>query len=179
MSKEYDKYIEEHKDAVMKAYTWLLNNYDDVLEISKYPNLKENLTNHDASKCSSEEYDAYDKYFYGGNRSYVVVEDFRRAWLHHIHNNPHHWQHWILMNDDPTEGMAIVALDMPDEYIIEMICDWWSFSWRSGDLAEIFKWYDDHKKYMRLSERTRASVELILTMIKHKLDEGGDAVDGD
>ena len=63
MSKEYDKYIKEHKDAVMKAYTWLLNNYDDVLEISKYSNLKENLTNHDTSKYSSEEYDAYDKYF--------------------------------------------------------------------------------------------------------------------
>ena len=24
MSKEYDKYIKEHKVAVMKAYTWLL-----------------------------------------------------------------------------------------------------------------------------------------------------------
>ena len=81
------------------------------------------------------------------------------------------------MNDDPKEGT--IALDMPDEYIIEMICDWWSFSWRSGDLTEIFKWYDDHKNRMILHERTRASVELILTMIKYKLDEGGDAVDGD
>lgn len=79
MSKEYDKYIKEHKVAVMKAYTWLLDNYDDVLKISKYPNLKENLLNHDTSKYSDEEYDAYDKYFYGGNRSYAVVEEFRRA----------------------------------------------------------------------------------------------------
>nr|DAZ19823.1 MAG TPA: hypothetical protein [Caudoviricetes sp.] len=168
MSKEYDKYIKEHKVAVMKAYTWLLDNYDDVLKISKYPNLKANLLNHDTSKYSDEEYDAYDKYFYGGNRSYAVVEEFRRAWLHHIHVNPHHWQYWVLINDDPTEG--IVALDMPDEYIIEMICDWWSFSWRSGDLAGVFKWYDDHKKYMQLSERTRSSVELILSMIEYKLD---------
>lgn len=177
MSKEYDKYIKEHKVAVMKAYLWLLDNCDDALEISKYPNLKANLVNHDESKYSSEEYDAYDKYFYGRNRSYAVVEEFRRAWLNHIHNNPHHWQYWVLMNDDPTEG--IVALDMPDEYIIEMICDWWSFSWRSGDLTEIFKWYDDHKDRMILHERTRASVELILTMIKYKLDEGGHEVDGD
>lgn len=177
MSKEYDKYIKEHKVAVMKAYTWLLDNYDDVLKISKYPNLKENLLNHDTSKYSDEEYDAYDKYFYGGNRSYAVVEEFRRAWFHHIHVNPHHWQYWVLVNDDPKEGT--IALDMPDEYIIEMICDWWSFSWRSGDLTEIFKWYDDHKDSMILHERTRASVELILTMIKYKLDEGGHEVEGD
>ena len=32
---------------------------------------------------------------------------------------------------------------------------------------------------MILHERTRASVELILTMIKYKLDEGGYEVEGD
>lgn len=91
------------------------------------------------------------------------------AWLHHIHENPHHWQYWVLVNDDPEEGA--IALDIPYKYVIEMICDWWSFSWKTGNLYEIFDWYDAHKNHMILSEYTRELVEEILEKIKVKLDE--------
>lgn len=171
MSVQYDEYIKEHKANVYKAFQWLLYNgviddYDEnVLNEAKY--LCEYL--HDESKYSKEEYDAYDKYFYGRNRSYAVVQDFNKAWLHHIHANPHHWQHWVLINDDPNQGEII--LDMPDEYIIEMICDWWSFSWKQDKLDEIFTWYEEHKDHMKLSERTRDQVKEILNMIKNKLTE--------
>ena len=167
MSLKYDEYIHEHKENVRKAYYWLvdkniLEGYSvDTLQHCHY--LCESA--HDQSKYSEEEYDAYDKYFYG-NRSYQVVEDFDYAWLHHIHNNPHHWQYWVLVNDEDGEKI----LDMPDEYIIEMICDWWSFSWKSGDLTEIFKWYEDHPN-MKLSKNTRKKVEDILRKIKEKLGE--------
>ena len=127
------------------------------------------IFNHDHSKNEPDEYSAYDAYFYGGNRSYAVVQDFNRAWLTHIHRNPHHWQHWVLINDDPNEGEIVI--DMPYEYIIEMICDWWAFSWNKGNLYEIFNWYDEHKDYMKLSEKTRNTVENILNKIKEKLDE--------
>ena len=60
---------------------------------------------------------------------------------------------------------------MPDNYIIEMICDWWAFSWSKGNLNEIFKWYDDHKEYIKLSIKTRQKVEDILYQIRKKLDE--------
>lgn len=115
------------------------------------------------------EYDAYDRYFYSNNRSYHVVETFRFAWLRHIHHNPHHWQHWVLINDDPNEGEII--LDMPYCFIIEMICDWWAFSWAKGDLREIFKWFDDHKDYMKLSDNTRRIVDDILKKIQVKMTE--------
>ena len=39
-------------------------------------------------------------------------------------------------------GELETILEMPYDYIIEMICDWWSFSWQSGNLYEIFKWYE-------------------------------------
>lgn len=174
MSQRYDDYIQEHKENVTKAYYWLINNnilkeYSvDTLQMAHY--LCESA--HDQSKYSEEEYAAYDKYFYGGNKSYAVVEDFNKAWLHHIHNNPHHWQHWVLINDDPNEGEKI--LDMPEEYIIEMICDWWSFSWKQGRLDEIFTWYDEHKNHMKLSERTRSKVEYILGEIKNKLSDANE-----
>ena len=59
---------------------------------------------------------------------------------------------------------------MPITYIIEMVCDWWAFSWAKGDLYEIFKWYDEHREYMKLSNFTRKTVEDILDKIKTKLD---------
>jgi hypothetical protein len=52
-----------------------------------------------------------------------------------------------------------------------MICDWWAFSWNKGNLYEIFKWYDQHKAYMKLSGKTRKTVEDILEKLKAKLDE--------
>lgn len=100
-----------------------------------------------------------------------MVQDFNYAWLNHIHRNPHHWQHWILLNDEPNEGEII--LDIPYHYILEMICDWWAFSWAKGDLTEIFNWYDQHKSYMKLSEKTRKTVEDILWKIRLELQKGG------
>ena len=122
---------------------------------------------HDLSKSDMEEYNSYDAYFYGGNRSYQVVQDFNYAWLRHIHKNPHHWQYWILIEGDPELGE--IVLDMPYNYILEMICDWWAFSWSSNNLYEIFNWYDAHKDYMKLSDKTRRLVESILDRIHSKL----------
>ena len=169
MSREYDLYLEQHKGNVAKGFEWLEENLPDVLK-----NCGDNLRwqvciAHDQSKTEPDEYEAYDKYFYGKNKSYQVMQDFNLAWLKHIHRNPHHWQHWILINDNPKEGK--IVLDMPKNYIIEMICDWWAFSWNDGNLFEIFKWYDEHKDYMKLSSKTRKTVEDILEQIKTKLSE--------
>ena len=53
-----------------------------------------------------------------------------------------------------------------------MICDWWSFSWKNGDLYEIFDWYEQHKNII-LSEHTKHMVDQILNMIKSTLDYKG------
>jgi len=168
MSQKYDEYIRDHKANVMQGYEWIRQNFPELVTGEHDFDYEYLLGEHDKSKFDLEEYDAYDKYFYGGNRSYMVVQDFNRAWLHHIHDNPHHWQHWVLINDEEKEGTII--LDMPYQYIIEMICDWWSFSWKTGKLTEIFDWYDAHKN-MKLSSKTREIVEDILDKIRVKLQE--------
>lgn len=167
MSVAYSKYLDQHTDNVFKGYEWIKNNIPDVLNGNDYELPLKYL--HDSTKFDTEEYDAYDAYFYGGKRTDEIKNNFNLAWLHHIHNNPHHWQYWILINDNPDEGM--IMLDMPLNYIIEMICDWWAFSWTKGDLYEIFNWYDAHKKYMKLSDKTRETVDDILKKLKTKLDE--------
>lgn len=168
MSVEYDNYLNEHIMNVNRAYDWLRTNLRGMANPNGDFTSLLYLGHHDESKYSIEEYDAYDTYFYGP-MSKDVKENFNYAWLHHIHENPHHWQYWVLINDDPEEGT--VALDIPYKYVIEMICDWWSFSWKTGNLYEIFDWYDVHKNHMILSEHTRELVEEILDKIKVKLDE--------
>ena len=168
MSLEYDRYLEQHIANVGKAYEWIDKNLPELLAFTR--NLSWQCQyGHDKSKYEPEEYDAYDAYFYGDLKDDAGVTTFRHAWLHHIHNNPHHWQYWVLINDDPEEGE--IVLDMPLNYIFEMICDWWAFSWAKGNLYEIFSWYDQHKAYMKLSENTRKTVEDILNEIHAKLDE--------
>lgn len=171
MSIAYDNYLEQHKVNVRKGFEWIRENLPELIEGFNDNYEWQIGIAHDQSKTQPDEYNAYDRYFYSGNRSYQVVQEFNKAWLLHIHRNPHHWQHWILINDNPNEGEII--LDMDYVYILEMICDWWAFSWNSGDLTEIFKWYDQHKDYMKLSDKTRKTVEDILQKIKEKLGDVG------
>ena len=42
-----------------------------------------------------------------------------KAWLLHIHRNPHHWQYWVLINDNPEEGENLI--EMPYNYIIGLV----------------------------------------------------------
>jgi len=164
---EYTLYIEQHKTNVKDGFNWIGKNLPELLEPGYHLGYA-NVIDHDASKTNTEEYDAYNAYFYGGNKSYTVLKEFDIAWLKHIHNNPHHWQYWVLISDESEEGVKV--LDMPYNYIIEMICDWWSFSWKTGDLYSIFDWYAEHKN-IRLSPKTLMTVEDILSKIRSKLIE--------
>ena len=170
MSKEYDNYLDEHIGAVRKAASWMVDNLKIIRDMRPlYAHaFEEHVENHDRSKWGVVEYFAYDAYFYGEPDE----EAFNRAWLHHIHNNPHHWQHWLLMNDDGKyrEPGKVIALEMPKVCALEMVADWWSFSWRSGNLEEVFGWYEDHKDCIILHENTRAYVEGVLSEIREKID---------
>ena len=175
MSKEYDLYLKNHIETVNKGAKWMVDNIGMTALIDVLPNLEIKFNNHDLSKRSKEEYDAYDRYFYGckrdGEADRKVLEAFNYAWLHHIHNNPHHWQYWVLLNDDKDEGN--IVLEMPDRYIFEMICDWWSFSWKNGDLYEIFNWWNDHQDYIQLGIDTKEKVLKILRLLCDKINEIG------
>jgi len=92
---------------------------------------------HDLSKLRPSEFIPYARYFYGDYPRYqtgqkeiktrwphIFKEDvdrkFDKAWLYHIHRNPHHWQFWLLHEDDgPIKNIAI-----PMKYLKEMLCDW-------------------------------------------------------
>ena len=182
---QYEEYLTQHIGNVQKGYQWMKEHLPELLsednyveETAYYGELDDIIAQHDNSKYNRIpdvenyyelrcEYDAYAEYFYGKEKTPEVKEAFDRAWLAHIHANPHHWQHWMLQNDE--DGLRL--LDMPYVFQIEMICDWWAFSWKAENLHEIFNWYDKNKKGILLSDKTRSSIEHILDELKKKIEE--------
>ena len=192
MSWAYDNYLYNHVNNVEIGFDWIIDNIPDVYILKILPNanfnrIAEHIKNHDTSKNFEDEYKAYDDYFYG-ERTQEVKDAFNLAWLKHIHRNPHHWQHWVLIQDkgnaETYYSGKMIALDIPDDYIMEMICDWWSFSWAkhgstqgfslTAGLYEIFKWYNDHKDKIILSKQTRYKVETFLSLLSSTLDSYGE-----
>lgn len=188
MSRQYDVYLIEHRFNVYRGYIWMMTNIgeeelDDILPEIRYSEMMIQMKCHDASKDSVDEYDAYDRYFYGDEKGGPEVrKEFNKAFLMHIHRNPHHWQYWVLIHDDGADGdtRKLDPIDMPDNYILEMICDWWSFSWKKHleneesdgeDLKEIFEWYNEHRDSIILSSATRSKVEKLLDILEEKLEE--------
>ena len=165
ISNKYTNYINNHTQNVKNAFEFMklviFPLYEEITD-----EIKEMMTllikYHDSSKWTTEEFNSYMEYFYGKGKN---VEEFNYAWLHHIHNNPHHWEYWVIYQKDKSS----IVLDMPIQYIIEMICDWWSFSWKKNDLFEIFTWYENNKDSIELSIKTREFVENILFELKKQL----------
>ena len=171
MKTKYNEYLTNHISAVKTAFDWLLEYLPAIFEGYDADYVGSHfIKTHDRSKYSEEEYDAYCEYFYGDEKTDEVKEDFDKAWLHHQHNNPHHWQHWLLQKDNG----GVEPLAMPFNYVIEMICDWWSFSWNNDNLYEIFDWYKKQQSDMVLHPETEEQVTHILDLIKKKLDEIND-----
>jgi Family of unknown function (DUF5662) len=117
------------------------------------------LVIHDWSKMSAAEWRPYVRSFYGSEgRTPEVRAAFDRAWLHHQHRNPHHWQHWLLREDDgPTK-----ALEMPKPLVREMVADWMGAGRAITGKWEVCEWYAKNAAKIVLHAETRREVEKIL-----------------
>lgn len=124
---------------------------------------------HDYTKMMPVEWFPYVENFYGKGKpgreargSYSAASEendsFRRAWLHHQHRNPHHWQHWILAQDDGT----VQCLPMPDHFVREMVADWMGAGRTITGKWETPEWYAANRRKMQLHEITRMDVEFHL-----------------
>ena len=162
MSLEYDIMLERHKGHVKSGYLWIKRYLPEVL-VAGY-DYDFCIEHHDESKRNPEEYNPTDAFLFGPE-DVNKRENYRRAQLAHRHKNPHHWEFWILH----TSSTPPMILDMEYPYIIEMICDWWAFSWEEGDLFAIFDWYAEHKHNIKLSKKTKRTVEDIMARMETRL----------
>lgn len=112
------------------------------------------LKMHDMSKWSAEEFPAYANRFYGEPDEVA----FKYAWLHHLQNNPHHWNHWLLQNDE--DGME--ALEMPQHYALEMVADWMGASRAYTGTYDMTDWLRENFGRMILHPKTRQLITNIL-----------------
>lgn len=156
---QYRQYIINHASNVARAFDKYGKELCEILDAS-YDLVQTKITRHDESKMSCEEFVAYRKRFYPCEDESISDEEFNVAWLHHINNNDHHPEHWII----PKDGENII-LDMPPECIVEMLCDWQSFSYTGRGNAYTFYYKVDRKEGL-MSPATRKKVERCLELFK-------------
>lgn len=156
---EYRNYILEHKERVKQFADWLKENLPELFDNIDIKAFDEIIEEHDESKFSEEEFRPYaEKWFNDGEETF----EYNEAWKHHWTNNEHHPEHWL-------------GEDMPLIYILEMLCDWGSFSIEKNDFSELSKYYydearDDEEK--NLSDNTKIIIEEILDKIDSIIDKG-------
>lgn len=161
---KYDEYLENHRRGVYKACCELESKFSDnpAFEGVDWRVVKDNCLHHDDSKYSEVEYEPYNVHFYG-TRTPETEKEYDYAWNHHQKTNPHHSQYWVLIRD---EG-ELLPVDMPINYIVEMLCDWWSFSINEEDSVDkLKKWYAEEGPKKLMSEQTRKRLEGMLEALE-------------
>jgi hypothetical protein len=149
---DYKQYVVDHKARVEQFADWLLEHCPEVLDEVDPDIFWDLIKAHDESKFSEEEFEPYAQKWFGDGRK---TREYELAWEHHWSNNEHHPEYW--------DGE-----DMPYIYILEMICDWGSFSIASGDMKELSDFYFNKAKAdpeKNLSEATQEIIEDIISRI--------------
>ena len=112
---------------------------------------------HDWSKFTPSELPHYGRRFFGGDPD---QEGFARAWVHHQNHNPHHWEYWVTRSDHRIgisgDSNNAVALDMPEDYVREMVADWCGASRAYTGSWSILKWVEANIGKMNLHLMTKA-----------------------
>lgn len=155
---------------------------------------------HDLSKFTPLEWFGYTNHFYGKSAikqemvrtcTYAVPtkdtdaelsrlnailaeykEQFEQAWNHHQKANKHHWQYWVLRNDNGP----VYALRMPERFIREMVADWAGASLAIRGFDDTLNWYSKNRDIMILHDETRDRVEQLLGFYRREdgvLDRAG------
>ena len=131
---------------------------------------------HDYSKFLPREWLPYSDYFHGicdycGQERLkclayrdIVREDFDKAWLHHQHSNPHHWQYWLTF-----DGTTPRALEIPEHFVRELVSDWASAGKCINGTWEFASWYEANKDKMLFHPNTRALVEWYIAVLSARL----------
>lgn len=115
---------------------------------------------HDWSKFLPSEFAPYAQHFYGNQPKKKDDSAFDIAWLHHQKRNRHHWQYWMLIQDNEEDKV----LPMPGRYRSEMLADWHGAGRAYGN-PNTRQWYEEHKHEIIIHAETRAWIESQLGLV--------------
>lgn len=124
---------------------------------------------HDLSKYTPEEFRTGILYFQG-NRSPNAAEKedvgYSRAWLHHKGRNKHHYEYWIDLTADRSQGLQ--GMKMPVRYVVEMFVDRVAaskiYAKKSYTDSDALNYYKKTYKYMTIHPDSRKLLERLLIM---------------
>lgn len=156
---QYKKYLKKHNKNIKKAYyNEIANNPNIFLLIDKeiLDKLYKRILNHDKSKYSKEEFDAYRKNFFPINKKEKEenLKDFEKALEHHYKNNTHHWQNrQYKENFDITNDEEIVD-------VLENILDWVAMGYEFKNIVK--EYYDKNKNNIVLNPKEKVFLEHII-----------------
>lgn len=119
------------------------------------------LAEHDLSKFSIPELPHYARNFFGDKAD---PDGFAGAWLHHIHQNEHHWQHWIFPDGFAPKGSAVEngVVEMPERYALEMIADWQGASKAYTGSDDMSDWLSKNIAKIRVHSKTAVYLRGVL-----------------
>lgn len=165
-SDKYTDYINEHISNVMKAFNMYGKELCNRLNLDE-ESIRFQCSLHDRSKYDTNEFIGYRIRFYPteeekNNRKEEAKNLFDLGWLHHIHNNPHHPEYWVIAEND--KEMKI--LDMPNCYIAEMLLDWAAMGIKFGDTAYSYYKGLSPEKQKPFSPKTKEIVESVIDIFK-------------
>jgi hypothetical protein len=121
---------------------------------------------HDWSKFTPSEWGPYMEYFYGddGKKNREQSKEvhhkgidaaFDAAWNRHKNRNKHHWQWWILQEDDGP----IKYIPMEERYMKEMLADWIGAGRAIQGRRDWRPWYDKQRDTIKVHPETREWIE--------------------
>lgn len=166
MSVEYDEYLEKRNKYFRQACNWIKRSAPELLKgVSEDEFTFMRDFHHDVDTIPSI-YEPYDIYLFGKPKALDKV-NYRKAKLMRIHMNDYNWQHWILMDEE--EGTVIT--EMPYISLLELVCEWWSYSWEKDDIWSIFDYYLSNVNKIKLHKKSRSALEDILNILEQRLEK--------
>ena len=156
--KAYLKYIENHKENIYKAFDEMKEcsivyqlGGDDLLNA-----LFRRVVEHDNSKYSLQEFDAYRKNFFpiSQQEKEENKKDFEKAWEHHWRHNPHHWQ-YRQNKESFNRNNEEEVLD-----VLENVLDWMAMGYQFNDRP--YQYYENNKENIKLCNEEKAFLEYII-----------------
>ena len=150
--KKAKNYVDEHKKCVKMAYVKLMPFLTREFNLTEQQlnELEVQIKEHDNSKYKMDELVPYANYFFK-KKTDEDITAFKVASELHKSRNAHHPEFWA-------------GKDMPLNFIIEMVCDWWAFIIAQNNLTKTLTWYELNKQKLNLSKNTTENVEKILNL---------------
>lgn len=122
---------------------------------------------HDWSKFTPVEFVNYARCKYG----IKSIDVWAKAWLHHLHHNPHHPEYWLLSwRGDPDyyngfgNGVApfVTVLPMPEMFLREMVADMMATSMEISGSYNIAVWLNANGPKMLLHDESITRLDSVM-----------------